>query len=158
MNAVQKWATVVCLATLAGAVVELLIPPGKLEQTVRFVLGAFLLCALLNPLLTTANGIRLDLQQDTRLSENQDTNFSQQVEEQMEQEMKRQLEGLIRQTLEEESLSANEIEIFMDTDDQDRILITRLTVHLSQELTAGKTKQLLEDKLGIPIEIVIDKG
>ncbi len=158
MNAVQKWAAVVCLAALAGAVVEFLIPPGKLEQTVRFVLGAFLLCALLNPLLTAANGIRLDLQQNTELSDQQSTDFSQQVEEQMEQAMKRQLEELVRQTLEEGSLSANEIEIFMDTDDQGRILITRLTVHVSQELTAGKTKRLLEEKLGIPIEIVIDKG
>lgn len=158
MNAVQQWATVVCLATLAGAVVELLIPPGKLEQTVRFVLGAFLLCALLNPLFSAVGGIRLDLQQNNGWSSNQDTNFSQQVEEQTEKAMKQQLETLIRQTLEEENLSAGKIEIFMDTDAQGRILITRLTVHLTQEASAGKVKNVLEDKLGIPIETVIDKG
>ena len=46
MNAVRTWSLAICFAVLAVAVLQYLAPPGSMEKMIRYVTGAFLVCAM----------------------------------------------------------------------------------------------------------------
>lgn len=51
-EALKQWAVTVIFSAVAGAVIQLLMPKGKTESTVKIILSLFFLSALLSPFLT----------------------------------------------------------------------------------------------------------
>ena len=50
MSGIREWTTVICLAALVAAVLQSLVPNGSMERMAKFVIGAFVICALISPL------------------------------------------------------------------------------------------------------------
>ena len=50
MNGIKEWSAILCLAALASCMLEMIIPSGRMEKIMRFVLGGFLLCAMISPI------------------------------------------------------------------------------------------------------------
>lgn len=48
MNGIKEWSAILCLAALASCMLEMIIPSGRMEKIMRFVLGGFLLCAMIS--------------------------------------------------------------------------------------------------------------
>lgn len=41
MNGIKEWSAILCLAALASCMLEMIIPSGRMEKIMRFVLGGF---------------------------------------------------------------------------------------------------------------------
>ena len=83
MNAVYQWATVVCLAAIVGAMIELITPIGRMEKMVRFVLGAFMICAMIAPFTSTAIKITFDLPTENSIRQEDTSSFQQGLDQQI---------------------------------------------------------------------------
>ena len=64
MNYVREWAAIICFASVACTMLELLSPSGKMEKMMRFVFGAFMICAMITPLIGIVDTINLDFKID----------------------------------------------------------------------------------------------
>lgn len=159
MNGVIQWATVVCLAAVVGAMVELVTPSGRMEKMVRFVLGAFMICAIITPLTGTAFKITFDFSATSSQNQEAMDSFQQQLDQQTLQVAAGNIKALAQEALQEEGITPQKIEVFMDTSDKDSISITNLMVSLdqSEEGSRVKARQILESKLGLPTEVTIDE-
>lgn len=155
MSGIYEWATVVCLAALTGALVELLTPSGKMEKMVRFVLGAFMICAILTPLTGTAAKITFDLSGNPASIQQDPAVFQKKLDAQIGEAASQNVRDLAVEYLEQEGIRTQKIEVLMDTSGKDSISINKLIVHLGTEQSIGKSKakQVLEEKLGLPVEV-----
>ena len=149
MTAIREWATILALAALAGAMLELLAPSGAMEQMVRFVLGAFMICAVLTPLAGTGGAAEEELSE-----------FQRQADEQALAIAAGNIKYLAAEALEEEGVIPEKIEIFMDTSDKGSISFIRIIVCLSADDAEKKqdVAALLEEKLGLETEIRVGQG
>ncbi|MCI9272820.1 MAG: stage III sporulation protein AF [Clostridiales bacterium] len=159
MNSVIQWATVVCLAAVVGAMVELVTPSGRMEKMVRFVLGAFMICAIITPLTGTAFKITFDFSDSSPQNQERIESFEEQLDRQTLQVAANNIKALAQEALAEEGITPQKIEVFMDTSDKNSISITNLAVSLdqSQEASRVKARQILESKLGLVTEVTIDE-
>ena len=159
MHSVIQWATVVCLAAVVGAMVELVTPSGRMEKMVRFVLGAFMICAIITPLTGTAFKITFDFSDSSPQNQERIESFEEQLDRQTLQVAANNIKALAQEALAEEGITPQKIEVFMDTSDKNSISITNLAVSLdqSQEASRVKARQILESKLGLVTEVTIDE-
>lgn len=158
MNAIREWTTIICLAALASAMVELLTPNGRMERMVRFVLGAFLICAVLTPLLGTASKLTFDLRLN-QVEAADNSAFQKKLDAQVAAAVTGNLKELTQEILQKEGVEAQKIEIFMDTGQDGSILINKMTVQLDKkdENRQVSTRKRLEEELGLPIEVIVNE-
>lgn len=159
MTAIREWATILALAALAGAMLELLAPSGAMEKMVRFVLGAFMICAVLTPLAGTVAKISFDFPTGGA-AEEELSEFQRQADEQALAIAAGNIKYLAAEALEEEGVIPEKIEIFMDTSDKGSISFIRIIVCLSADDAEKKqdVAALLEEKLGLETEIRVGQG
>ena len=60
MDELMKWATGICISSAVVCIVELFITDMALEKTVRYVLGALMLCSVIIPLGNVIGDFRAD--------------------------------------------------------------------------------------------------
>ena len=156
MSAITSWASIVCLSAVVGAMLQLLSPSGKMEKMVRFVFGAFMICALLTPFMGTMGKISFDLQVGSSTKE-QITEFSQQVDDQISMAAAENIRSLVQEVLTSQHATAQKIDVFMDTGDNSSISIIKIAITLDREekSRANTLKKAVEEKLGLTTEIVI---
>lgn len=159
MNGVMQWATVVCLAAVVGAMIELITPTGRMEKMVRFVLGGFMICAIITPLTGTATKITFDLPAQTWQSQETAASFQEDLNEQVLQVAANNIKELAVEALQKEHITAQKIEVFMDTSDESGISINNLVVTLDESRRGdqAQVKKILENTLGLPTEVSIDE-
>ena len=157
MNAVYQWATVVCLAAIVGAMIELITPIGRMEKMVRFVLGAFMICAMIAPFTSTAIKITFDLPTENSIRQEDTSSFQQGLDQQILTVAADNIRALAVEELGKEQIVPQKIEVNMDTSDKESISIINVVVYLEedQKETQRKARQVLEDGLGLPVEIII---
>lgn len=155
MNAIVSWASIICIAAIVGAMLQLLSPSGKMEKMVRFVFGAFMICALLTPLIGTMGKITFDFELDTSALE-KTNEFTNHIDEQIAEAAGNNIRSLTQELLSEKKATAQKIEVFMDTGDNNSISITKIIITLDEEekSRAGELKKAVEEKLGLTVEIV----
>lgn len=158
MNGIREWATVLCITAVIAVMFELLSPSGKMEKMMRFVLGAFLLCALLVPLTGTATQISVDFTTG-EVTQPEISAFQNKVDEQTEQAITGNLQSIALQALAEEQITPQKMDVRMDRMEDDSISITEIVLYLASEhqYSASTAKQILENTLGIPTEVVINQ-
>ena len=159
MNAVYQWATVVCLAAIVGAMIELVTPVGRMEKMVRFVLGAFMICAIITPFTSTAIKITFDLPTESSIRQEDASSFQQELNQQVLKVAAENIRALAVEELGKEQIIPQKIEVNMDTSDKESISIINVVVYLeeSQKENRWKAQQVLEDGLGLPIGIIVNE-
>lgn len=156
MSSIQGWAVSLALAAVCGTVLELISPSGTMEKMVRFVLGAFMICALIVPVAENAGKISFEFQSETPREEAL-SEFKEQTENQALALAAENITFLAGQVLENNRITPQKIEVIMDTSDKGNISFIRLYVRLSAEDEERKqeVKELLEKELGLETEIQI---
>lgn len=152
MNAVREWSTIICLAAIVCTMLELMCPDGKTEKMVRFVLAAFLICAMISPLTGTISKISFDLNKDSVQANN--SAFKKKVSETTISVASDNIKSLATQELEQHDISSKKIDVFMDTNENGSISMIKMKVYLKERQSHQDVKKILEDKLGIETEIV----
>lgn len=153
MNGLSGWALTVSICAVIACIVEMLTSDTKLEKIVRFVLGAFMLCAVLIPLGQTVSEIS-DINLDNTFTYNTRQDFT----EQKVKLLKNEICSLVNTTLSAENIYPQKSEVSMDIDDDMCISMVSVTVVLDRKDAdkAVKTADTIKSKLGLECTVVAD--
>ncbi len=145
----------ICFSAIACSVLELLLPSGKLEKTVRFVFGAFMVCALIIPICNIASKINLNFKQYGELKV--ENKFKRKVDKQMKKAINEKVEFLIKESLKEKGIEIIKVEVFTDTSEDNSISINKVRIYIKKgdEIISKQIKKQVEKKLGIKAEVVM---
>lgn len=159
MSGIREWATVICLAALSAAMLQSLVPSGSMERMAKFVIGAFIICALILPISKAAPQINAVLKMEGRpAKENLTLNST--VNKQFEEAARQSITGLVQSELTRMGIFCKNVQVIMDTDDNGSISINKVIVTLDGEEASGHAgvSSALEKTLGIKTEVVSDEG
>ena len=152
MNGIKEWSAILCLAALVSCMLEMILPSGRMEKIMRFVLGGFLLCAMISPI------SKLDFRfPGLEISDSsQVQSFSAHFEQQMVDAARDNVEGLVGQKLQEAKIPYKKIEAVMDTSGADSIGISKLIVTTNNPEDKIRIQRYLEENLQIQTEVTVE--
>ena len=156
MNYVREWAAIICFASVACTMLELLSPSGKMEKMMRFVFGAFMICAMITPLIGIVDTINLDFKIDHQKN-TEVCDFTEKLKDQEVNLAAENVKNLAMEVLQEIGIKPQKINLFMDTKDKDSISISKITVYLQKQNAdrQEEVKRVVQEKLGLHTEIVM---
>lgn len=158
MSGIREWTTVICLAALVAAMLQSLVPNGSMERMAKFVIGAFVICALISPLSRVLPKIGVTLKSEETVSEN--TRLQSAVEGQVRSAAKASITNLVAAELSDIHMKCKNVDVDMDTNEDGSISITKVKVVLDKENASGckQAAAWLEKELGLKMEVTADVG
>ena len=157
MNEVRMWVAAVCLTVLSAALLRMVCPEGGFSRLMRIILGAFVLCALLQPLWSLKDaGFGAEAGYEEAMA--QAESYEEQVEDRSLQMMESSLKSLIAAELSKKEIPFEKISISMDTGEDGRIVIRQTQVTLPYGQNADEVKTLLRETLGLETEVTADEN
>lgn len=154
MNNLSSWAISISICIIICAIVEMLVSDSKLEKTVRFVLGAFMLCAVIFPIGNIFSGIS-DINFDEQLTTDVEEKFNTQQTEML----KAEIVSLVNSTLAKKDIYSQKTEVNMDIDESSNISIITVTVLLEKKYIESKNNitDIIKSELGLDCVVVFDE-
>jgi len=158
MNSVKEWSTAICMAALAAAMLQSLVPNGSMERMVKFVIGAFVICALIQPLSKIVPQINVDLQETTKKPAN--SQLANTVKNQMSTAAQDSIKNLVITELNNLNIKCKNVNAIMDTNEDGSISINKVVVILAKgyDGDCNKAADHLEKTLGLKMEVIADDG
>lgn len=137
--------------------IELMSPSGKMEKMVKFVLGVFMIYALIVPLKGATAKFNLNLKSAQYGLSSNTRGFSEKVSEQAKKVAEDNIRRQVEKLLEKKGISAKKIDIFMDTKEDNCISIIKMRVYLESrdKNKTSQVGQLIEEKLKIKTDVLI---
>ncbi len=149
----QSWALAVVICSVVCCVTELLITNTRLEKTVKFVLGVFMIGVMILPL----NNIVSDIAGiDIAVPENAEE--FREISEQRETMLKKELSLLVNKTLKNKGIEPLKTKIDMDIDDESGISIIKaeITLKKADSYKVQKVKNILKNDLSIDAKVITE--
>ncbi len=158
MNAVKEWSAAICMAVLAASMLQNLVPNGSMERMVKFVIGAFVICALIQPLAKIVPQVSFDFQENTKSPVNSELKGT--VETQLSSAAQNSIRNLVITELNNINIKCENVNVIMDTNEDGSISINKVVVTLAKGYDADcKTaSEHLEKALGLKMEVTVDEG
>ena len=153
MEGIDQWAITVTVCAVVVCIAELLISDTALEKTLRLVMGAFMLCAVLIPLGETVSSFSPE-----GLYPEQPSSFlPEDMASLKEGYMEDKVAGLIEDTLASRDVTPMKITVLMDKDENNSITGLSAEVSLSKAdaKKAPEVTKILKDELGIECRTII---
>ena len=146
--------------------IDLILPSGKMEKSLRMVLGIFLIASLLSPF---SDGIPKFKIKFEKLEDKttQTDKFMAQLDKQFESLAEDNLKNIIKDILKDLGIKNEKIEIFMDTNKDNCISINKCRIHIpkgTKKLQNGsaitsseilEVEKEIEKKLSIKTEVIL---
>lgn len=160
MNIVREWSAVLCMAALAAALIQYLLPCGAMEKVVRLVVGAFVICSVLLPLQKTLPRLSLELQGNSDQAVETGSELSNTVDAQLQSAAQSGISSLVIKELMEMNVKYENVAVMMDTNESGSISISKVVVSLDPSAAARSTEvqTWLEEKLGLKTEVISNDG
>lgn len=161
MSGVREWSLVICFAALSATMLQSMVPNGSMERMARFVIGAFVICALIAPVSRIVPQLRISLNQNSRTTESGgNTGLNSTVGSQYRAAAEQSITGLVYAELKHLGVKYKNVQVMMDTDANGSISITKIIVELPKESSkdGARVSSSLEKTLGIKTEVVSDEG
>ena len=158
MGLVKEWSSLICLASMAGVIFELILPPGKMEKMIRMVLGIFMVCIIIFPFSERKNSWDFKIKKITSgYVDKERVKFVEKINGQIEYLAKENVRRVIVGFLKDEGIEYEKIEIFMDTDKHKNISIIKCKIYLNKDDDGlkEKVKSDVENKFGIETEVIV---
>lgn len=156
MKSIQQWSSLICLTSIICTIIELILPPGKMQKTMNMVIGLFMLCAAITYTKNLFN-IKLDFNIINSDIISEKFGFVNDISSQIESIAQDNVKEIILNVLKQINVVPKKIEIFMDTNEDNCISIIKCKIFLNKEdldLT-DKVKNLIENKLKIETEVTV---
>ncbi len=153
MSEITGWASAICFAALACVMLEFLSPSGKMEKMVRFVLSAFMLCALFKPMLDISKiKFEFDI---SKKNDYKVSGIKKGLENQAMSIAASNIEKLVENEMEKIKITPKKIQVIMDTSDVNSISINRLIIKIDKKNLdrQEEVKQLVYKELGLVVEV-----
>lgn len=151
----NSWSALICGSSMVCILIELLLPPGKMEKTVRIVLNVFFLCVLIFSI-KSIKKINFKFDKIALDGNSQKTQFLQNVNNQLEDASKENVKAVVRGALRAEGIKPQNLEIFMNNMEPNGIPIIKCKVHIlkNQMGLASKIKNEIQTKFKIDTEVI----
>ena len=158
MNSVKEWSSAICMAAIAAAMLQSLVPNGSMERMVKFVIGAFVILALIQPISKIVPQINVDLQENTKSSANSQLEGT--VKNQMSDAAQDSIKNLVITELNNLNIKCKNVNAIMDTNEDGSISINKVVVILAKgyDGECKKASDHLEKTLGLKMEVTADGG
>ncbi len=149
MTQVSTWANTICTVAVLCALCEMIIPQGNVAKVLHFVLGMFLIIAILIPL-SEAVHTKIDFKKDIAMTEEDNLRISA-MDDLSIAYGKEVIENLIAETLEENNLTYQKIAVTMDSSGGSRIDMIKVTIYtdISERNRWKEYQQCIKEKTGI---------
>ena len=155
MESIRSWALIICFASIACTMLEIITPDGNMAKMMKLVLGAFMLCAITIPMITMFKNIDIDLkaknyEYDVKQYKNEfDTKINEVAID--------KIKDLALNELNLINIKPRKIDVFMDMRDKYCISIKEITVALDKKNLdkQEEVKKVIEQKLGIKTSITV---
>ncbi len=159
MSEIREWASVICMSALAAALLQSLAPSGAMELMAKFVIGAFIICAIIMPLSKAVPKISMNIKSSGETTSGS-TSLNSAVKGQMETAAQSSIKNLIAAQLKSMNVRCKNVSVSMDTDADGRISINKVIVTIGKENAAdiGRVSAGLEKTLGFKAEVATDDG
>lgn len=138
MSSIKDWAICLCFAALSVAIVQMIMPSGPTEKTMKFVIGAFFISCIISPLLTQSDIGALKAEFMQISGEISTTRLQQEVDNQLEAQIEDRLKLLIRQSISQTGVKVDKIVIYMDRTEDNSISINTIDIVLDKCTPAEK--------------------
>ena len=166
MKFAEQWSSLICLSSAVCVIISLILPSGKMEKSLRIVLGVFLIACIISPL---SDGIpRFKIKSAYfEKTPTQATNFMKSLDEQFKSLAEQNLTNIVKQTLKKFNVENENIELSMDTNSDECISINKCIIYLNHQTKKGqnssqltqaeilKIKKELEKRLNIETEVIV---
>ncbi|MDR0739054.1 MAG: stage III sporulation protein AF [Oscillospiraceae bacterium] len=148
MNEIHVWTLVLCTSVMVCCIFEMMSPNGKMQPIMRFVLGMFLICAMVAPFLK----INFDLDTNFKkfeLKEENNKELTQTIEEQTIFLAKTQMQDFIKEKLAQENIELLNLEIFMNMNGENSITINNIeaTIKNKNDKKILKAKEIIKENI-----------
>ncbi len=147
MENVNSWAVSIIVCSVLVCITELFSDGGNLHKTVRFVIGAFILSALIFPLKDTLFDDSLNIGDNVYDS----INYTDDISEMRKKMLKNEVAELIERTLKENDIGTSSVDVSLVTDNDYTINDISADVVLGSgyKSKASKAQELITSKLGL---------
>lgn len=154
MEEIKTWAFSICCASVAGGILNLLLPEGNVQKTYKTVFCIFFLCIIISPL-SEINFSKTDFLKnknnsfsEEKISENEFIkNSSAYIEE--------EIINSVNEIFMEENLYAEEICVNVNISEEGSIDINKFALTFKNLENADSFKEKVFQKTGIKPEIII---
>ena len=155
MNSVQSWISIICISAIACTMLEFMAPNGKMEKIVRLVFGAFMIIAIISPMVDTCFNMDINISSRKNVLSSR-TNFSDKIYEQSLDIASENIKKIVMDELKVMKVKSKKIDVIMDKEDKDCISINKVKVYIDNMKPTEKeeVRKKLKEKLNINIEIL----
>lgn len=157
MNSLFSVVIVICAASLICTLVSTFITDGSTKKIVNLVLGAFIVCSLISPVMSAFSSVDVNLSEyepsDSIISSN-DEAYSNEILNQTQ----KNLENSAKDILLQNGLSINSCKIILANEDENRIIISSVSIYINKENSGHiqRIQEIIKDNFGINPNVVTE--
>ena len=158
MGGIQEWAAALCVAAIACSLLQLFAPKNGTGKILRLIITGVFLCCMLAPLLQLKAVGSLELPD---LPNGVDGEvLDRKIEEQLKRQVSQAVQQLSQRLLEKQKMTAEKIEVKVDTAENGSIYIEQVIVYLDKQSSSRATtaRLLLQQELGVSVMVVRADG
>lgn len=155
MSAITSWATAVCIVAVICSLYDMLIPDGNTSKMLDFVLGMFLIVAILIPFVNIVKSEPLNFKNIEFNSK--DFTMSTENEDLIIDVGKSTVEKIISDSLKEKNISYKKIVIDMDSSNGNSIDIIRAKIYIENSYRNQiiDIQNIVKEKTGITPDVIV---
>lgn len=148
---------VICAASLICTLISTFITDGSTKKIVNLVLGAFIVCSLISPVMSAFSSVDVNLSEyetsDSIISSN-DEAYSNEVLK----HTQTNLENSAKDILLQNGISINSCKIILANEDENRIIISSVSIYINKENSghSQRIQEIIKDNFGINPNVVTE--
>lgn len=148
---------VICAASLICTLISTFITDGSTKKIVNLVLGAFIVCSLISPVMSAFSSVDVNLSEnetsDSIISSN-DEAYSNEVLKQTQTNLENSAKDILLQN----RISINSCKIILANEDENRIIISSVSIYINKENSghSQRIQEIIKDNFGINPNVVTE--
>lgn len=148
---------VICAASLICTLISTFITDGSTKKIVNLVLGAFIVCSLISPVMSAFLSVDVNLSEyetsDSIISSN-DEAYSNEVLKQTQTNLENSAKDILLQN----GISINSCKIILANEDENRIIISSVSIYINKENSghSQRIQEIIKDNFGINPNVVTE--
>ncbi|MCH5296289.1 MAG: stage III sporulation protein AF [Ruminococcus sp.] len=148
---------VVCAASLICTLVSTFITDGSTKKIINLVLGAFIVCSLISPIISAFSSVDINLSgyatTESIISSN-DEAYSNEIIKQTQTNLENSANDILLQN----GININSCKIILAKEDENRIIISSISIYISKDNAehSQSIKEIIKDNFGINPNIMTE--
>lgn len=158
MSTLSGVSVTACACCIACSVLSLLFPDGVMKKTINLVMGAFLICSMLIPVIGSVQALTFEYETDSK-SFTVDNDYSKKHEEEVLTQTAENLVIVANDLLKSESIVAENIEIGIKKSENNSIYISTINIYINESNSdkADLIKRIIERNMSKEPVVIVNE-